>query len=269
MQRATLSDGLAVWCLQRPEAQVLDHHVRGYLQHGIEVRPGDVVLDVGANIGLFGVRAVRSAPDVTVYAFEPVPDIFAVLQANASEHGAGRLIPLPYGASGARGEARFTYFPRSPALSTSDPGAWDEQPDEFKEAVIGQTAAAAGAIWYARLMPRFLAGFVARHLRSGSKEVVATLVTLSEIIDEHQIARVDLLKIDCEGAELAALQGVRAEHWPRIGRVVVEVHDRAGRFDAVSALLRAQGFTRLVAEKEAGFEKTRLINLFATRSDAP
>jgi hypothetical protein len=62
---------------------------------------------------------------------------------------------------------------------------------------------------------------------------------------------------------------VRAEHWPRIGRVVVEVHDRAGRFDAVSALLRAQGFTRLVAEKEAGFEKTRLINLFATRSDAP
>jgi hypothetical protein len=34
-------------------------------------------------------------------------------------------------------------------------------------------------------------------------------------------------------------------------------------------LLRAQGFTRLVAEKEAGFEKTRLINLFATRSDAP
>ena len=54
--------------------------------------------------------------------------------------------------------------------------------------MIGQTAAAAEAIWYARLMPRFLAGLVARHLRGGSKEVVATLVTLSEIIDEHQIA---------------------------------------------------------------------------------
>lgn len=269
MQRATLSDGLEVWCIQRPEALVLDHHVRGYLQHGVEVRAGDVVLDVGANIGLFGVRAVRAFPDVKVYAFEPVPDIFAVLQANAEKYGPGRLIPLNVGASTSRGEARFTYFPRSPALSTSDPGAWDEQPDEFKEAVIGQTAAAGEAIWYARLMPRFLAGFVARHLRGGSKEVVAQLVTLSEVIDEHQIERVDLLKVDCEGAELAALQGLRAEHWPRVRRVVVEVHDRDGRFDTVCALLRQHGFTKLVAEKEAGFEKTRLINVFATREEVP
>ena len=133
------------------------------------------------------------------------------------------------------------------------------------QAVIGQTAAAGEAIWYARLMPRFLAGFVARHLRGGSKEVVAQLVTLSEVIDEHQIEHVDLLKVDCEGAELAALQGLRAEHWPRIRRVVVEVHDRDGRFDTVCALLRQHGFTKLVAEKEAGFEKTRLINVFATR----
>lgn len=268
MQRATLSDGLEVWCIQRPEALVLDHHVRGYLQHGIEVQAGDVVLDVGANIGLFGVRAVRAHPDVKVYAFEPVPDIFAVLKANAEQHGPGRLIPLNVGASDAPGEARFTYFPRSPALSTADPGVWDEQPGELAEAVIGQTQAAGEAIWYARLMPRFLAGFVARHLRGASKQVVARLVTLSDVIEQHQIERVDLLKVDCEGAELVALQGLRAEHWPRIGRVVVEVHDRDGRFDTVCALLRQHGFDQLVAEKEAGFEKTRLINVFATRSGA-
>jgi nonribosomal peptide synthetase DhbF len=266
MQRTALSDGLEVWSIQRPEALVLDHHVRGYLQHGIAVRAGDVVLDVGANIGIFGVRAVRAFPDVKVFAFEPIPEIFAVLAANAKEHGEGRLVPLNVGVSSAPGEARFTYYPRSPALSTSDPGVWDEQPGEFTEAVIGQTRAAAAVVWYARLVPSFLAGFVARHLRGASREVQAKLVTLSEVIDRHAIERVDLLKIDCEGAELAALEGVRADHWPRVRRVVVEVHDRDGRLDAVLALLRRNGAWNIVTEKEEGFEKTRLINVYATRA---
>ena len=268
MQRTTLSDGLEVWSIRKPEALVLDHHVRGYLQHGIAVRAGDVVLDVGANIGIFGVRAVRAFPDVKVFAFEPIPAIFSVLEANASEHGAGRLVPLNVGVSAAPGEARFTYYPRSPALSTSDPGVWDEKPGEFTEAVIGQTRAAAAVVWYARLVPKFLAGFVARHLRGSSTEVVAKLVTLSEVIERHGIDKVDLLKIDCEVAELAALQGLRDEHWPRVQRVVVEVHDRDGRLDAVLALLRRQGEWHVVTEKEEGFENTRLINVYATRQAA-
>jgi FkbM family methyltransferase len=265
MQRTVLSDGLEVWSLQKPEALVLDHHVRGYLQHGIAVRAGDVVLDVGANIGIFGVRAVHAFPDVKVFAFEPIPDIFSVLEANAKEHGDGRLVPLNFGVSSSPGEARFTFYPRSPALSTSDPGVWDEQPGEFTEAVIGQTKAAASVVWYARFVPKFLAGVVARHLRSASKEVVAKLVTLSDIIDRYAIDRVDLLKVDCEGAELAALQGIRSEHWARVGRVVVEVHDRDGRLDAVLSLLRAHGEWSVVTEKEEGFEKTRLINVYASR----
>ena len=266
MQRAQLADGVGVWCIRKSEALVLDHHVRGYLHHGIEVKAGDVVLDVGANIGLFGVRAVLAHPDVRVYAFEPIPTIFSVLSRNAEEHGPGRLIPLPYGASEQAGEARFTYFPRSPALSTSDPGAWDEQPGEFTEAVRGQAAAAGEAIWYAKLMPKFLAGALARHLRGGGEEVVAKLRTLSEVIDEYDLQQVNLLKVDCEGAELPALLGLRDEHWPRVQRVVVEVHDRDGRLAVVKALLAKHGFDQVVSEKEEGFEQTRLCNLFATRS---
>lgn len=266
MQRAQLSDGVGVWCLRKSEALVLDHHVRGYLHHGIEIKPGDVVFDVGANIGLFGVRAVRLHPDVRVFAFEPIPTIFQVLSRNAEEHGPGRLIPLPFGASERPGEARFTYFPRSPALSTSDPGAWDEQPGEFTEAVRGQAQAAGEAIWYAKLMPAFLAGMLARHLRGGGEQVVAKLRTLSEIIDEYDLQQVNLLKVDCEGAELPALLGLREEHWRRVQRVVVEVHDRDGRLDTVRALLSRHGFDQLATEKEEGFEQTRLVNLFATRS---
>lgn len=263
MRAATLSDGLQVWCLRKSEAAVLDHHVQGYLDHGIEVRDGDTILDVGANIGIFGVRAVQRHPTVRVFALEPVPAIFAVLSKNAEDHGGGRLVPLNCGAAAAPGRTRFTYFPRSPALSTSDPGAWDEDPGEFEEAVAGATRTA--PMWYARLVPRFLSGFVARHLRGGAQEVDAELRTLSDIIDEHEIERVDLLKVDCEGAELPALLGLRDEHWPRVGKVVVEVHDRGGRLDTVQALLVRHGLGNITVEKEDGFEGTRLVNVFATR----
>lgn len=266
MRAATLSDGLQVWCLRKSEAAVLDHHVQGYLDHGIEVHDGDTILDVGANIGIFGVRAVQMREGVRVFALEPVPDIFAVLEKNAADHGGGRLMPLNCGAAEKNGRTRFTYFPRSPALSTSDPEAWDENPGEFEEAVAGATRTA--PMWYARLVPRFLSGLVARHLRGGAKEVDAELRTLSDIIDEHTIERVDLLKVDCEGAELPALLGIRDEHWPRVDKVVVEVHDRNGRLDTIRGLLEKHGISNITVETEDGFEQTRLVNIFATRPQA-
>ncbi len=267
MRRTKLADGLPVWCLHRPEALVLDHHVQGYLEHGVEVRPGDVVMDVGANIGIFGVRAVQRHPGVKVYAFEPIPEIFDVLAANARDYGDGRLVPLKCGVSDQSGEATFTYFPRSPALSTSKPEAWDEDPEEFAAAVAGTTREPPPGMWYLKLVPGFVNRLVARTLRGGAQQVHCQLRTLSEVMDEQGLDRVDLLKVDCEGAEVAALRGLRAEHWSRINRVVVEVHDRAGELDEVLAMLEAAGFPSPHIEKEGGFEATRLVNVYAARKE--
>ena len=56
----------------------------------------------------------------------------------------------------------------------------------------------------------------------------------------RNITRVDLLKIDVEGAELDVLRGCGSA-WPMIRRVVVETDRRAGRSDAVVALLVDRG----------------------------
>ena len=42
------------------------------------------------------------------------------------------------------------------------------------------------------------------------------LRTLSEIVDEESVARIDLLKIDAERSEREILAGIRAEHWEMI-----------------------------------------------------
>jgi FkbM family methyltransferase len=51
-----------------------------------------VVVDVGANVGLFTIAAATAASGVTVHAFEPVPDTCASLEANVTRNGvAGRV----------------------------------------------------------------------------------------------------------------------------------------------------------------------------------
>jgi len=264
----TLADGVRVHCVTRAEARVLDHHVRGYLEHGIDVADGDVVFDVGANIGLLGVRACLRHAGVRVYAFEPVPRIAEACRRNAAQHGGGRFKVLQMGLSDRPGEARFTWYPNAPALSTARPEDWEADPGAWKEAVRGQLKAMPPELWWARLVPSPMLGLVAWALRRGAEDVTAPLSTVSAVMDQEGVARVDLLKVDCEGFELDVLLGVEARHWPHIHKVVVEVNDRDGRADATEALLRAAGFDRVVREKEPAFQDLALINLYATRSPA-
>ena len=88
------------------------------------------------------------------------------------------------------------------------------------------------------------------------------------MIDEFAIDRIDLLKIDCEGAEFDVLQGIDPHHWPRVRAVVAEVHDVDGRLQKVIEHLTHYGIDQIVVEQEAGLERTVLRNVFATRSQA-
>ena len=54
-----------------------------YTPPGYEIRAGDVVIDIGANIGVFAIYAATRAPGVKVYAFEPFPGNISWLRRNA------------------------------------------------------------------------------------------------------------------------------------------------------------------------------------------
>jgi FkbM family methyltransferase len=52
----------------------------------------NVIIDIGANIGAFSIFAASLVPAVTVYAYEPEPENFALLQTNIERNGlAGRI----------------------------------------------------------------------------------------------------------------------------------------------------------------------------------
>ena len=54
----------------------------------ISFRPGNVIIDVGAHVGLFSLYLALRHPEVTIVAFEPEPHNFRNLAANVARHRA-------------------------------------------------------------------------------------------------------------------------------------------------------------------------------------
>jgi FkbM family methyltransferase len=73
------------------------------------LRPGDVFVDVGANIGYFSLLAASAiGPDGAVFAFEPDPENHRLLLANAALNGlAGRITAVEAALSDAAGDGQL------------------------------------------------------------------------------------------------------------------------------------------------------------------
>lgn len=66
-----------------------------FVTEHVDYREGDVVFDVGANIGWYSLLLDRVLPEgAEVYAFEPDPANFALLQENLRLNAARRVIPV-------------------------------------------------------------------------------------------------------------------------------------------------------------------------------
>jgi amino acid adenylation domain-containing protein/FkbM family methyltransferase len=253
---ADLPDGTPVVQRNRGETEFLYGEIfagRGYLRHGIAIGPGDRVFDVGANIGLFSLFAAREAPGVAVYAFEPIPPVFAALAANAALHGLdARLFDCALGE--APGDAELTYYPHATLLS----GRYADGEDrEVVRSFLGRSEAVPIS---AADADELLA------LRLRGERVTCRVRTLSEVIREEGVTRVDLLKIDAEKSELEVLAGLDEADWGKVRQVVAEVHDLGGRLARVLALLSGHGFA-VATEQDEALAGTSLWNVYARRPE--
>lgn len=97
-------------------------------------------------------------------------------------------------------------------------------------------------------------GSVHSVFETGARASVETVpcTRLGDYLEQNHTERVDLLKIDVEGSEMAILQGL-GEHIERVGVIVGECHERLVDEAAFYGFLRQHGF-RVVA-KWAAHEK--------------
>jgi FkbM family methyltransferase len=155
------------------------------------IRPGDVVVDVGANIGYFTILAARLVGlEGHVHALEPAPDTHAALVANIRRNGLGNVTAHAVAAAASTGTATLHHARGVNAGASSlrsDPG------------------------------PRL--GAVSAY------SVDVPLRPLAELVPPEQRSRLRLVKIDVEGYEADVLEGLaplfEEGHRPSL---VIEMH---------------------------------------------
>ena len=268
-----LPDGTQIFCLQEEEVPVLYEQVQDYVKYGIKLHEGDVVFDVGANIGLFSLWTYRECDrNVNIYAFEPIPAIFEVLQANANRFDAEKIKVFPCGLSQESKETKFAYHPDATMLSTAYQDDASELRNQIKQAILRNIKDAPKSYGWLRLL-RWVPTFVRSRLIEGelnsvfeTEQVTCQLKTISEILQEQKIDRVDLLKIDVEKSEFDVLLGIQPQDWQKIEQIVVEVHNIEHRLKKITALLKEQGFTKIKVAQRTMFRGSNLFNLYARRS---
>jgi amino acid adenylation domain-containing protein/FkbM family methyltransferase len=245
-----LPDGSQVAHLDRSETDYIYDEIferQAYLRHGITLKDGDCVIDAGANIGLFTLFASRLAGNLRIVALEPNPRTFACLEANAAASGNGALC-LPVGVSNEDRTATLTSFEGMSLLSGLYADAATER-EVVRRYALGDT------------VDPGLEEIIDRRFEATS--VPVTLRTLSAIIAEQGLGRIDLLKINVEKSELDVLEGLVAGDWPKIRQAVIEV-DREETLGAITGLLQQQGF-EVVVEQDPRLHGTPLRYVYAIR----
>tara|TARA_Y100001935_G_scaffold58087_1_gene48650 strand:- start:5607 stop:6401 length:795 start_codon:yes stop_codon:yes gene_type:complete len=262
VDKKTIIDGEHVYCLSSSEAKMLYEHINGYLNTEVVINENDIIIDIGANIGIFGIKLSKLFNNkITILSFEPIKDIYNVLKKNSLLTRNKNFKVFECGISNKNEQANFTYYPNSPALSTANPEAWDDNKDLIT-AVEGNLKHSPSSLWWTKFIPRFLYPLIVKILKQNPVNINCNVETVSQIIDKQNLSKIDLLKIDCEGNELKVLQGIKKIHWSIIKQLIIEVHDIDGRLDNIKSILEQQNY-RVKVVKEESMKRTNLFNVIA------
>lgn len=262
---ATLPDGRQIHCVNAYEVDFSVHEIFNddLARHGIELPADGVFLDVGANIGLFSLHLLDQCPRAKVYAYEPMPEAFAALERNLA--GKGQAFAMGLGAS--PGKIEFEYFPGISAMSSSHGAVRDNLVKGMREILFGAPVdqGVADVLEKSGASERSIADPASIEKLFESSTVRASIDTLANQIQAHGLSRIDLLKIDTEGAEKDVLAGLDEANWALIRQLVVEVHLGRAETELMQQQLAARGFSTTIGHHPLANAVMPVFHIYARR----
>ncbi|KAJ3547695.1 hypothetical protein NM208_g1382 [Fusarium decemcellulare] len=182
-----------------------------------------LIIDAGANIGLFTLFAKKNYPAAQIMAFEPASENVEIMKQNISLHKLSD-VEIYECALGSKNETRnLTFFPNTPSNAT----LCTDEKDQWLKFIAD------------KISPE-----IADRMGYGARETPVSVKRLSDFLhDRENLTRVDLLKIDVEGGELDVIEGVDDKHLPLIQNIVMEVWDPNGQLEAAKKALQSKGYT--------------------------
>ena len=255
MKQLSLPNGDSIYYIDKVTALYIYNEIYGdevYLYGGMEIKEGDTILDIGANIGLFSRYISSQAKNLRIFTFEPVPPIFEVLVKNV-ENIPASVTNFNFGLGEKKEKIEFNYYPRVSGDSAAVAPDWESKIDLMVEH-YDETVAQDMPI--AKLVPKFLRK---RVVRAGIKrmykpqKVVCKIRPLSEIIEENQIDHIEFMKVDAENYEWQVLRGITDADWNKIDQIALEVHSHIKGGDTllqdITTLLKEKGFKTYLGEE--------------------
>ncbi|MBT4701829.1 MAG: FkbM family methyltransferase, partial [Rhodospirillaceae bacterium] len=261
-----LPNGLQIAHLRAYETNYLYDEIfvqKTYAKEGLTFPDDAVVIDIGANIGMFSLFAAGFSKNARIFACEPSPVTFDVLEKNLKLYAPGAT-PLPIGIAEEDGEAEFTFYPESSVFSGFH--AEDTEDREALRAIVANEITNTDRLQGAGDSEQYLDAMLNHRLKR--ETYTCQLRSVSSLIAEQGLERVDLLKVDAEKCELQVLAGISEADWPKIKQIVVEVHDKTrNSLDEVEEILRSRGF-KITTLEEHALENSGLFNVYGRKPDA-
>lgn len=172
------------------------------------IKKNSVVIDIGANIGIFSMYAASFAPRI-VLAVEPVSLNYKGLVQNIKINNFSNIAAIQSAVSDVEKDVEILIFEKEMTGCRIASPLLDKQSDNNR-----------------------------------AKEKVHS-TTIKKIMTDHGLGFVDFLKLDCEGEEYSILHGLDRETMDKIACIAAEYHDNTGKgFSAdLAQYLKNNGFS--------------------------
>lgn len=229
-----------------------------YLRHGIKLKDGDCVVDIGAHIGLFAYFANQQCRNMRLFAFEPSPTLFEILNRNMDLHDI-KMQAFNIGVSKETRLAPFAFYPDASELSSFSP---NEKEDKKMLKAISLYRLQ-NHVAHISSFPSYVDSLLDGQLKT-IEHKESLLKTLSQVIHENKIAQIDLLKISAPKSELHILEGINEDDWKKIKQLTIEVYDVNG-IDRIERLLKQNDF-RAITEPIPLMEEVVMHHVYAIQN---
>jgi FkbM family methyltransferase len=140
-----------------------------------------VIIDIGANIGVYAIYAATKSQGSKIFAFEPAPAEFEMLTENIAANNLGGAIVATHAAVSGKNETRTLFLNGGPHNSIYE--HWEH-----------------------------------------AQPIEVACVSLESIFEKNNIARCDMLKMDCEGSEFEIFQSAPDRLFEKIAAIRMEYH---------------------------------------------
>lgn len=176
-----------------------------YTLYGVPIISGWTIVDIGAGIGDFSIYVSEQQPETIIYAFEPFPSSYDLLNRNLLLNGINNVI-------------------------SSKEAVW------FCDTEL--------VLDFSKGEPLQVGSLERKNAKDFHNTVPVKAISLKSLINKQNIKSINLLKLDCEGAEYDILMKAPSEILLKVERIIMEYHDLDSdhHHSQLEKFLKSEGF---------------------------